>query len=134
MYKRQGYASYRSEIDGVLCRISYIKDHGQPALRVKLTNNSPVPYQPCLLYTSELDMWHCTYLESVYSDRRTGSHCRTIGSKKVYSRECRYLENGYCDFCSNDFCRHFHCCSFVFLPCTCVEYNRRTFKFIRIAG
>ena len=41
-----GYASYRSEIDGVLCRISYIKDHGQPALRVKLTNNSPVPYQP----------------------------------------------------------------------------------------
>ena len=82
----------------------------------------------------ELDMWHCTYPESVYSDCRTGSHCRTIGSKKVYSRECRYLENGYCDFCSNDFCRHFHCCSFVFLPCTCVEYNRRTFKFIRIAG
>ena len=55
-------------------------------------------------------------------------------AQKVYSRECRYLENGYCDFCSNDFCRHFHCCSFVFLPCTCVEYNRRTFKFIRIAG
>ena len=57
-----------------------------------------------------------------------------LAQKKVYSRECRYLENGYCDFCSNDFCRHFHCCSFVFLPCTCVEYNRRTFKFIRIAG
>lgn len=43
---RMDTLSYRSEIDGVLCRISYIKDHGQPALRVKLTNNSPVPYQP----------------------------------------------------------------------------------------
>ena len=41
-----GYASYRSEIDGVLCCISYTKVHGQPALRVKLTNESPVPFQP----------------------------------------------------------------------------------------
>lgn len=40
------YASYRSKVDGVPYYIPCMKAHRQSALRVELTNESSVPFQP----------------------------------------------------------------------------------------
>lgn len=41
-----GRFSYRSEIDGVQCDLIYLVHRGMPALKVTMTNHSPVAFQP----------------------------------------------------------------------------------------
>lgn len=41
-----GWRSFRSELDGVECKLSYREYHSCPAIEVMLTNRSAVPFQP----------------------------------------------------------------------------------------
>lgn len=41
-----GRYSYRTEIKGIECKLTYFNNNGTPSMRVKMTNNSHVPFQP----------------------------------------------------------------------------------------
>lgn len=41
-----GLYSYRAEIDGIECKLTYLDYKGVPSIKVRLTNRSHVPFQP----------------------------------------------------------------------------------------
>lgn len=41
-----GLYSYQTEVKGVRCNITYLNYHNVPSIKVRLTNLSPVPFQP----------------------------------------------------------------------------------------
>ena len=69
-------------------------------------------------------------LSRFHPDRRTGCHCRASGGQEVYSRDVRNVEDRFSDIQHCDFCRDFHRCGFVLLPCPCLEHHCRTFEFV----
>ena len=72
----------------------------------------------------ELDMWYrfkfvSRFLPIIGQVAIAG----LLAQKKFHTGKCRYVEDGYIDFRSNDICSYLHYCRSVILPGTCIEHD-----------